>query len=154
MGRWWVVRRLGAAAALAALVCAAQGCSPFAAEAKKNGAGGVVVSYFKWRFEDLFETIDLGLTISKKPYGGLYGHFASLTPFGVTYVDGNFVGVGGGQIGMTRHYIAGVGALAWGYEEVGWQQYNKDDLATVQALGVGPIGLLAPPYGGPGSAPS
>lgn len=140
--------------ALLTAAVAVQGCSPFHEAAAQGGAGDVVGSYVKWRFEDLFECIDLGVTVSKESGGGVYGHFASLTPFGAYHMDGHFVGIGGGQVGATRHYMAGVGALVFGYEEVGWQDYDRHDLSTVQALGVGPIGLLAPPYGSPASAPS
>ncbi len=147
-GRGVVV--LGVAAAL----WGAQGCSPFHAASERGGAGDVVVSYLRWRAEDLFECVDIGITVSKESGGGLYGHFASLTPFGAYHMDGQFIGMGGGQLGVTRHYLAGVGALVFGYEEVGWQDYDRDDLGTVQALGVGPVGLLAPPYGSPASAPS
>jgi len=154
MGKIPLVGRLALGLVLAAALAGVQGCSPFARAADEGGTGNVVGSYLWWRVEDLLETVDIGVTVSKEPYGGLYGHFASLTPFGAIYLDGTFIGIGGGQIGVTRHYIAGMGALVWGYEEVGWQAYDRHDLSTVQALGVGPIGLLAPPYGGPASAPS
>ena len=117
-----------------------------------GGAGNVPVSYLKWRFEDLLETVEVGLTLSSKSCGGFYVDPASLAPLGACYFDGTFVGVGGGQLGVTRHYMAGVGAVIWGYEEYGWQDFDRRDLTTVQALGVGPIGLLLPPYGGPASA--
>jgi hypothetical protein len=154
MGKVPLVGRGALALALLVALWGAQGCSPFRQVAARGGAGNVVGSYVKWRFEDLFECIDLGVTVSEESGGGIYGHFASLTPFGAYHMDGTFVGLGGGQLGVTRHYMAGVGALAFGYEEVGWQDYDRHDQATVQSLGVGPIGLLAPPYGSPASAPS
>ena len=154
MGKTSGMTRLLWTVAAAVVLCSVLGCSPLMSRAKEGGTGDAVASYFIWRFEDLFETIDLGFSLSEQQYGGLYGHFASLTPFGVSYVDGRFFGIGGGQIGYTKYYQAGVGALAWGYEEMGWQEFDKNDLSTVQALGVGPLGLLTPPYGSPVSAPS
>lgn len=149
-----LIGRGALAVVLGVALWGAQGCSPFREAAAQQGVGHVVGSYVKWRFEDLFECIDLGVTVSQESGGGIYGHFASLTPFGAYYMDGSFVGLGGGQLGVTRHYMAGVGAMVFGYEEVGWQDYDRRDLGTVQALGVGPAGLLAPPYGSPASAPS
>ena len=154
MRKMLMIGRVVLALSVVVALCGVQGCSPFAKVAKEGGAGAVVVSYLKWRGQDLCETIDLGVTVSKTPYGGLYGHFSSITPFGAYKMDGSFFGIGGGQIGLTRHYLAGVGAMVWGYEEIGWQDYDRNDLSTVQALGVGAIGLVMPPYGGPGSAPS
>jgi hypothetical protein len=154
MGKVPMLGRIALGLALVAALAGVQGCSPFGQALDEGGVGNVVGSYLVWRAEDLCETVDIGFTVSKENYGGLYAAFASVAPFGACYVDGDFVGIGGGQVGMTRHYFGGMGALVWGYEEVGWQDYDRHDLATVQALGVGPLGLLMPPYGGPASAPS
>jgi len=154
MRKMLMIGRVVLALAVVVASCGVQGCSPFAKAAEEGGTGAVVLSYLKWRGQDLCEMIDAGVTLSKEPCGGLYGHFSSITPFGAYYADTTFVGIGGGQLGVTRHYLAGVGAMVWGYEEIGWQDHDRNDLRTVQALGVGAIGLPMPPYGGPGSAPS
>jgi hypothetical protein len=146
------VYRLALLAALAVALCASQGCTTLSLRAR--GPGQFVGLYFKDRYEDLAEMVDLGLTISEESNFALYGHFASLTPFGVANVDGKYIGIGGGQIGTTRHSIMGAGALMWGYEELGWQDHDPDDLTTLSSAGVGPIGLILPPYHRPGAAPS
>jgi len=130
------------------------GCSPFERVSKENGPGGVVLSYVKWRLEDLFESVDMGITVSEEPCGGIYGCGVSVMTGGWVYIDGHFIGIGGGQIGMTRFYTANVGLLAWGYEETGWQEFDKDDLSTLSYQGSGALGLLAPPYGRPADAPA
>jgi len=149
---WETVRRIGPWLALAGGLWGAQGCTSLMARAK-NPAHGVLL-YVVDRVEDGLEMIDGGLTFSKKPGFALYGHFASLTPIGVGHFDGYFLGVGGGQLGLTRHYLSGVGLGVWGYEEIGWGDYDVEDLATLQSQGVGPLGIVLPPYQRPGSVPS
>ena len=152
MKRHW--KRIVVGLALAALLGGVTGCSPLGERVRGGGVFDAIGSYAWWRVEDALETVDIGITTSTEAYGAFYAHFASLTPFGIAYLDGNYIGIGGGQIGVTRHYFAGIGALAWGYEEAGWQDYDRHDLSTVHSLGVGPVGLIAPPYGRPASAPS
>lgn len=132
-----------------------QGCGP-GPQAAGTRAGPLESGfrYVKHRFEDAFETVDLGLTFSKRPGLALYGNFASVAPGGYGHVDGYFLGVAGGRIGPMRHYQGSLGLLAWGYEEVGWGDFDKEDLTTLNYQGVGALGLLAPPYGRPASAPS
>jgi len=145
-----VARRTGLL--MVAGLVALAGCTSLSARAKNPVH--FVGLYFQDRYEDFAETIDLGLTFTEEPSFALYGHFASLTPFGVAQVDGYYLGIGGGQIGLTRHYVAGAGALVWGYEELGWQQYDPDDLTTLSSAGVGPVGILMPPWHRPGAVPS
>jgi len=138
--------------ALAAALGSLAGCTNLA-ERAKNPPHAVYL-YVHDRVVDALQMIDGGITVTTKPCFALYGHFASLTPVGVGYFDGYFVGIGGGQLGVTRHYLSGLGLGVWGYEEIGWGNYDPDDLTTLQSQGVGPLGLLLPPYQRPGSAPS
>ena len=141
--------------AAAAALGGVQGCSPMRLAADGQGSPlGAGLQYAKNRLEDAFETIDLGLTFSTKPGFALYGDFASVAPGGYGHVDGYFVGVAGGRVGPMRHYQASLGLLAWGYEEVGWGSFDKEDLTSLNYQGVGALGLVAPPYGRPASAPS
>ena len=141
--------------AAAALLGGVQGCSPMRLAADGQGSPlGAGLQYAKNRLEDAFEMIDLGLTFSTKPGFALYGDFASVAPGGYGHVDGYFLGVAGGRIGPMRHYQASLGLLVWGYEEVGWGDFDKEDLTSLNYQGVGALGLVAPPYGRPGSAPS
>jgi hypothetical protein len=118
--------------------------------------------YLLDRVEDALEVVDIGVTVSEEPGIAFYGSFASLTPVGVGYVDGHFIGLGGGQLfglptrrpGWTRFYLSAFGALAWGYEELGWQAFDPKNLASLQCQDVGLPGLLLPPHGRPGPAPS
>ena len=144
-----------AGAALLGVLAALPGCGPRPLEADRSeSAVDIGWRYAKHRFEDALEVIDLGITFSLKPGLALYGDFASVAPGGFGHVDGYFVGVAGGRIGPMRHYQGSLGLLAWGYEEVGWGRFDKEDLTTLNYQGVGPLGLLAPPYGRPASAPS
>ena len=149
-GRWGA---LGLTAVLG--LCAAMGCTPLRHLADGPAAGlGAGARYLENRAVDALDTVDIGFTFTTKPQYSFYANFASITPGGYGHVDGHFVGIAGGRIGPMRHYQGSVGLLAWGYEEVGWGDFDKDDLATLNTQGVGALGLLAPPYGRPASAPS
>ena len=51
-------------------------------------------TYLKYRADDFAEIVDIGFTISKKPYFALYADELSLLPVGYGHVDGHFVGWG------------------------------------------------------------
>lgn len=114
---------------LALLLLAAQGCT-----------------YLKHRAEDAMEMLDVGVTASLWPGLAVYADGVSVLPGGVGYVDGWFLGLGGGQIGLTRHYERSFGILVWGYEEVGWGEFDKSNKATLDRQFVGVAGILLPPY--------
>ncbi len=138
--------------ALVASALELQGCSAPLWDAKDSGE--FAWSYVRDRYVDLCQTIDGGISIATKPSFALYGHFASLTPIGAGQIDGYFLGVGGGQIGVTRMYLRGYGVLIWGYEELGWRDFDPEDMGTLWCQDVGVPGLLLPPYGRPGQVPS
>ena len=111
--------------ALAAIMSAFTGCT-----------------YLQYRAEDAVEIMDLGITVSAKPGFALW--FAAPFSLGAGlggYVDGHFIGLGGGQIGMTRHYLAAVGVVLFGYEEIGWGEFDKDDPTTLCRTYQGVIGI-------------
>jgi len=147
-----VVSRALAAAALVAVLLVLAGCSGPLWRAKDSA--DFAWSYVRDRYVDLCQTIDGGISITTKPSFALYGHFASLTPIGAGQIDGYFLGIGGGQLGVTRMYLLGYGALIWGYEELGWRDFDPEDMGTLWCQDVGVPGLLFPPYGRPGQAPS
>ena len=147
-----VVRRTAVAAALVAAVVVAGGCSSPLWHA--GNPAEFAWCYARDRYVDACQMIDGGISITTKPCFALYGHFASLTPIGAGYIDGYFLGLGGGQIGLTRMYLSGYGALIWGYEELGWRHFDPDDMGTLWCQDVGAPGLLLPPYGRPGQVPS
>ncbi len=61
-------------------------------------------SYLTHRAQDFAEIVDIGFTASLKPGFALYGDGVSVLPLGISYVDGYFLGWGGGRIGVTRHH--------------------------------------------------
>jgi len=132
--------------------CLAIGCTSLPKRAK--GPGHAVALYFQDRVEDAFETFDVGLTWSTKPGFAVYGNGVSVSPGGIAYVDGYFLGLGGGQLGVTSFYQASLGLVAWGYEEVGWGDFDRAIPGTLDRQGVGVLGLLLPPYGRPSYTPS
>jgi len=147
--------RLAWQAAPLLLLTAALGCAPLRLAA--DGPASAAPSpwtYLQHRLEDALETVDVGLTFSTKPGFALYADFASVAPGGYGHVDGYFVGVAGGRIGPMRHHQASLGLVGWGYEEVGWGDFDKEDLTTLSYQSCGALGLLTPPYGRPASAPS
>ena len=138
-------------AAAAIGLCGSWGCTSLLSRAKSPA--DAVYLYAADRVEDALEMIDAGLTVSAKPGFAVYGHFASLTPIGAAYVDGHFLGIGGGRLGLTRFYLTGIGAGVWGYEELGWREFDIDDMGTLRCQDVG-IGIILPPFGRPGPVPS
>ncbi len=110
--------------------------------------------YLQDRAQDLMEVADVGVTASPEPGFAIYGAFASLTPVGVAYVDGRFFGLGSGSLGSTPFYLAAAGLLVWGYEEIGWQQFDLKDMSTVHCQDVGLAGIFLAPHGRPGPVPS
>jgi hypothetical protein len=148
------------AAALIVGLLASQGCTSLAQRAKSPC--DYVTLYVKDRIDDLLEGVEVGITVSSKPGFALYGHPVSLAPTGYSNVDGHFLGIGAGQfLGLSasgfeipRHYFAAYGLVAWGYEEMGWSDYDPNNVETLQCLDLGVPGLLLPPYGRPGPWPT
>jgi hypothetical protein len=108
-----------------------------------------MTDYLKGRYKDAAEILEVGITLSWKPGFALYADGVSVLPGGWGYVDGYFVGLGGGQIGITRFYQRSVGLLVWGQEKVGWGDFNVDDETTLNTQGVGVLGILVGPHGIP-----
>ncbi|MBP1735285.1 MAG: hypothetical protein H6Q53_1572, partial [Deltaproteobacteria bacterium] len=79
-------------------------------------------AYLKYRADDFAEIVDIGFTISKKPYFALYADELSFLPLGYAHVDGHFIGWGGGQVGKTTHSVHSWGVLVHGTEELGWHR--------------------------------
>ena len=103
-------------------------------------------NYLQYRVDDALEVADIGITVSAKPGLAVYGDGVSVLPGGFGYVDGHFAGLGGGQLGVTRHYEGSVGLLVWGYEEVGWGDFDKNMVGTLDNQHVGVLGILATPF--------
>lgn len=124
-----------ALAALLALI-SLQGCT-----FGKQSAG----KYFLYRAQDAAEIFEFGVTYSKTPQIAIYADGVSVAPGGYGNVDGYFIGIGGGQVGMTRFYEKSLGLFLWGNETVGWGEYDVYDPNTLNNQGVGIGGLVAGP---------
>ncbi len=95
-------------------------------------------SYLANRGRDALEMFDLGFTFSKKPQLGLYMNCPMVVPIGYSNVDADFVGVGGGRVGVMKHREKSVGLLVRGSEEVSWgrRRAPSEDGSHYQAVGV------------------
>ena len=123
-----VLARLGLLASMLLFLVAAQGCSH-------------VSNYIRYRAEDALEMMDVGVTVSKKPQFGLYATFFSVVAAGYADVDGHFVGVGGGQAGLTRNRFKAWGLLAIGHETMGWGDFDENDPRTINEQYSGAVGV-------------
>lgn len=106
-------------------------------------------TYLKYRGQDAMEVMDLGVTVSKQPGFALFYDFIPVIPIGVGYVDGYFVGMGGGKVGAMKHYEKSYGAILWGQEEVGFGVYEKDSPESLDFQRTGLIGVVQGPVPGP-----
>ena len=84
---------------------------------------------------------DLGVTFSKEPQFSAYMNCPVVAPIGYGKVDGQFVGVGGGKVGMMEHHQESSGLLVWGREEVSWDTFDPQNADTLSVQGVGVLGL-------------
>ena len=133
-----ILRRLGIVMGLVGLLMATQGCT-----------------YLQHRGDDFAEMMDLGITITREPCIGLYANGLSLVCAGYSKIDGTFAGWGGGQFGVTPHYNKCYGFGLWGYEEIGWGDFNKNNPDTLHCQYQGIVGLVTPPHvGGPSYVPA
>jgi hypothetical protein len=98
-------------------------------------------TYLKHRGEDFLEIVDIGITASWKPGLAVYADGVSVLPGGISYVDGYFLGWGGGQLGATRHFETCWGLLVVGHETHGWGEFDKDDPDTLNRQFVGALGV-------------
>ena len=107
---------------LGVLVLAVQGCG-----------------YLGNRGRDAREMFDLGFTFSAKPQLGLYMNCPMIVPIGYGNVDAQFVGVGGGKVGVMKHREKSVGLLVRGSEEVSW---GEDEDGLEAGSHYQPVGVL------------
>ncbi|MHC4592176.1 MAG: hypothetical protein ACYS8L_05715 [Planctomycetota bacterium] len=77
-------------------------------------------TYFKHRAQDFLEMADIGLTFTRQPTLGLYLGGVSMVCVGYSRVNGSFLGIGGGQIGLMRHSHKCSGLLLSGKEDMAW----------------------------------
>ena len=109
---------------LAAVIAATQGCT-----------------YLRNRAHDAAQMFDLGFTFTKTPQFGLYANCPIVTPVGYSNIDGYFVGVGGGKVGVMEHKQKNAGVLLWGREENSWGSANGKEPVSEEKRRVGIVGI-------------
>jgi len=121
-------------------LCAVSGCT-----LGKQSVG----EYFTYRANDLLDILELGFTYSDDAQIALYGAGISgvFGVLGYADFDGYYIGMGGGQLGITRHYVHDWGLAVWGHEKVGWGTFDPNDPSTLNEQDVGVLGALFGPYG-------
>ncbi len=122
------IRNIATLLVLAAIMHAATGCT-----------------YLQYRVEDALEMVDVGVTLTARPMIGLYWNSLDIFPVGYSHIDGYFFGIGGGQIGLERHYNR-CGGFGYAYQEIGWGDFDVDDPDTLNRNYAGVLGYLLPPY--------
>ncbi|HPD17498.1 MAG TPA: hypothetical protein PLE19_21385 [Planctomycetota bacterium] len=142
-----ITRRLALGVGIAVALAFTQGCASW-----EGGLPGFLGN----RVKDALECVDLGVTVSDKAQFSFYAAFMSAVPFGYGHVEGTFVGVGGGDIGAMRIYYSHYGLGVYGRERTGWgnclwrfpefEAGVHDERMNCQ--GVGPLGILMPPFDG------
>ena len=138
---------------LGACLVSLQGCSG----AKSFG------QYAWYRYEDFCDMVDMGITLSLpwKPGFALYANGVGVLPGGFAHIDGYFLGIGGGQIGLKRYFFKSYGLIFIGHETIGWGEFDVNNANTLNQQGVGVGGILFGPNGmvgnvgvmGPGQGP-
>ena len=104
-------------------------------------------TYLGHRGRDALEMFDLGVTGSKKPCFALYvGVFAQLVAVGYGDVDGGFAGWGDGKMGAMDYHERAIGLILWGEEQLGFDEFHKDDPDCVRFQRTGFIGLAQGPF--------
>lgn len=109
------------------------------------GASGCA-NYWQYRWDDLHEIADIGVTYSKKGQWVFYNSFESIVALGYGNYECTFYGLGGGHFGRGEHFLKAWGALVWADEEVGWRNvagrdYNRDDPNSLYRQTVGLVGM-------------
>ena len=123
MGRLFQARELSLVVGLVAALAATTGCT-----------------FLRARGKDALDMFDMGFTFSTKPQFGLYGNCPFTVPGGYSKVDGYFVGLGGGKVGVMDHHQDSAGLLLWAREDVEWSK-GEDDEEKVGTYQMGPLGL-------------
>ena len=98
-------------------------------------------TYLGNRGHDAAQMLDLGFTFTKTPQFGIYANCPLVTPVGYSKIDGYYVGMGGGKLGVMKHHQNNEGLLLWGKEENSWEQANSREPKTEQKARAGVVGL-------------
>lgn len=95
------------------------------AAAASMGSG---CAYLANRGNDAMDMIDIGVTVSAEPGFAFFYDFVPVIPIGAGYVNGYFIGLGGGKFSIGYpHYQRSIGLVLWGEEEVTFE-HSEDEL--------------------------
>jgi hypothetical protein len=106
--------------------------------------------------------MDFGVTTTSTPQFCFYAAFMSAAAAGYGHVEGNFVGIGGGDIGAMRIYYNHYGVFVYGREMTGWgnsiwsfPEFDPEKPETMNCQNVGMLGFFTPPFDArPGGRPT
>ena len=112
------------AVALLALLASAQGCM-----------------FLGNRGRDAAQMFDVGFTFTKTPQFGIYANCPMVTPIGYSNIDGYYIGIGGGKLGVMTHTQKDTGLLLWGREQNSWGEADKDNPSSREDTKVGVLGM-------------
>lgn len=101
-----------------------------------------VFTYTYDRFNDTFDMVDLGMTVTPRFNVSAYACLLGLGGLGGGTVDGYFAGVGGSRIGVFRHYHSNIGVVLYAYEVTGWGDFDLKDRDTLARRKRGPIAWI------------
>ncbi len=97
--------------------------------------------YVKDRGQDAVDLFDLGFTVTKRPQFGMYANCPFLAPAGYGKVDGQYVGIGDGKVGVMEHHQDNIGLVVYGRENTTWgQDQEEHDRSEVNE--VAPAGFV------------
>jgi len=125
-------RPLRNALLVALALSAAPGCSVVRA----------ILLYPYDRVRDTLDVVDLGVTVTPKFSFSAYACLLGLGGLGAGKIDGYFVGVGSGRVGIFRHYHYNLGLVLYSYEVTGWGDFDLDDSSTLVRRRRGPVAWL------------
>ncbi len=111
--------------------------------------GSPSTTYWGQRVEDMMDMGDFGLTLSIKPGIALYKGLPPILTIGYGHVDGLFVGLGGGKLGIMPYHQRSIGTLIAGEEAVGFGNFDVADPETVDFARTGLLGCAEGPAPGP-----
>ncbi|HPD17855.1 MAG TPA: hypothetical protein PLE19_23195 [Planctomycetota bacterium] len=148
MNVWRPLCRAMACLVVPLALLGSQGCSKRLIGAA--GLGEATANYWADRGTDLLDIVDVGITFSETARFAVYADELSLLPLGYGVVDGYAFGIGGGNIGWMCFSSCSAGVLGWGYEGLGFGDYDNQGAPAGNAQGVGIGGLVTGPPGRPG----
>ena len=97
------------------------------------------------RANDAADILDIGGSFSTKPCLSAYVCGVGLFTAGAGYFDGYFAGVGGGGLGIRRHYLCAVGLILYSYEQSAWGPADTEGWDTISGRHVGLLAQFIPP---------